>query len=191
MGALWQIKKIYGNFLSFPFFVLLKMANKGVINKSVSDTGPIIHLTEIDLINSLNIFSEILIPEEVSNELRLSKTSVPKQIKVSGLKPEFKDNVKVLTNQENLDLGEACAIVLAMQEKVNCFLTDDLDARNIAIKYNLEVHGTVGIVLRAFREKIINKKIAIEKVNELHSKSSLFITKDLIDEVINAINIFK
>jgi len=162
-----------------------------MVNRIVSDTGPIIHLSEINFIKVLDIFSEALIPEEVYNELRLSKIPVPKRIKIVGLKPEFKDSVKVLTNQENLDLGEACAIVLTMQEKADYFLTDDLDARSVALKYNLEVHGTIGVILRAFREKIINKKIAIEKVNELHTKSSLFITKDLIDEVIIAIKEFE
>ena len=54
-------------------------------NKAISDTGPIIHLTEIELITALDIFSSILIPEEVSNELRLSKTPIPKKIKIIGL----------------------------------------------------------------------------------------------------------
>jgi predicted nucleic acid-binding protein len=160
-------------------------------NKAVSDTGPIIHLNEINLVKVFNIFSETIIPEEVERELKISKIPIFRKIKILKLLPDFKDKVKVLTNQENLDLGEAFSIVLAMQEKIDLFLTDDLDARNVAIKYNLQVHGTIGIILRAFREKIIDKKIAIEKVNELHAKSSLFITKDLIDNVINAIEEFK
>jgi predicted nucleic acid-binding protein len=162
-----------------------------MVSRSISDTGPIIHLTEIDSLVVLDIFSEILIPEEVSNELRLSKTLIPKKIKIFGIRPEFKNNVKVLTNQENLDLGEASAIILSIQEKADCFLTDDLDARNVALKYNLEVHGTVGVILRAFREKIINKKVAIEKIKELHTNSSLFITEDLINEVIGAVEEFE
>ena len=160
-------------------------------NKAVSDTGPIIHLNEINLIKVLNIFSIVIIPEEVEKELKNSKILILKKIKILKLSPSYKDKIKILTNQENLDLGEAFAIVLAMQEKADYFLTDDLDARNIAIKYNLQVHGTVGIILRAFREKIIDKKTAIEKVNELHAKSSLFITKDLVDSILIAIKEFK
>ena len=159
--------------------------------KAVSNTGPIIHLSEINLIKVLDIFYKIMIPKEVEKELRNNKIAVPRKIKIQELLPDFKDRVKILTNQENLDLGEAFAIVLAMQEKADYFLTDDLDARNIAIKYNLQVHGTVGIILRAFREKIIDKKTAIEKVNELHAKSSLFITKDLVDSILIAIKEFK
>ncbi|MDO8459555.1 MAG: DUF3368 domain-containing protein [Nanoarchaeota archaeon] len=160
-------------------------------NRAVSDTGPIIHISEINLINSFNIFSELIIPEEVESELKRNKISIFKKIKILKLSPNLKDKIKVLTNQENLDLGEAFAIILAMQERVDYFLTDDLDARNVAIKYNLQVHGTIGIILRAFREKIIDKKTAIEKVNELHTKSSLFITKDLVDNILIAIEEFK
>ena len=160
-------------------------------NRAVSDTGPIIHLNEINLIKVFDIFSEVAIPEEVEKELKNSKITLFKKIRILKLLPDFKDKVKILTNQENLDLGEAFAIVLAMQEKADYFLTDDLDARTVAVKYNLQVHGSIGIVLRAFRKKIIDKKTAIEKVNELYAKSSLFITKDLIDNVVRAIEEFK
>jgi predicted nucleic acid-binding protein len=158
--------------------------------KAVSNTGPIIHLTEINLIKAFDIFSQIIIPEEVEKELKNNQIVISRKIKIRRLLPDFKDRVKILTNQENLDLGEAFAIVLAMQENADYFLTDDLDARNVAVKYNLEVHGTIGIILRAFKNKIIDKKTAIEKVNDLYSKSSLFITRDLIQQVINAIEEF-
>ena len=66
-----------------------------------------------------------------------------------------------------------------------------MEARIVAKEYNLEVHGTVGIILRAFRERKIDKAMAIEKVRELKSKSSLFITQDLIEEIITSIKEFK
>jgi len=160
-------------------------------NRAVSDTGPIIHLSEINLIKVFDIFSIVVIPEEVERELKNCKILISKKIKILKLSPDFKDKVKIFTNQENLDLGEAFAVVLAMQEKIDYFLTDDLNARNVAIKYNIQVHGTIGIILRAFRERIIDKKTAIEKVNELYTKSSLFITKDLVDSVLMAIEEFK
>ena len=69
-------------------------------------------------------------------------------------------------------------------------MTDDLDARQVAKEYNLKVHGSIGIIMRAFRNKIISKDQAIEKIKELKVKSSLFITQDLINEAIEAINKF-
>ena len=159
-------------------------------SKAVSNTGPILHLTEINLIEAFDVFSNVMIPKEVEEELIKNKIKVPKKIKILNLKSELKDTVKVLTNQHNLDLGESCAIALAIQEKADYFLTDDLEARSVSKKYNLEVHGTVGIILRSFREKLIDKKTALEKVRDLHTNSSLFITSDLIEQVIKNINEF-
>jgi len=55
-------------------------------------------------------------------------------------------------------LGEAQAIAPALQLKADYFLTDDLDARTVSTIHSIEAHGTAGIILRAFREKIIDKK---------------------------------
>ena len=160
-------------------------------NKAVSNTGPIIHLTEINLIKALNIFQSITIPEEVKKELIKNNVPIPKRIKITKLKPESKDKTKILTNEYNLDLGEAEAISLALQEKVDYFLTDDLDARQIAKEFKLETHGTIGIILRAFKEKIISKEKTIEKIKELKTNSSLFITQDLISEVVESVKNFR
>ncbi len=160
-------------------------------NEAVSNSGPVIHLSEIDLLNAFNIFKKIVIPEEVSNELKKRKVDIPQKIKILQLRSESKDFVKILTNQQGLDSGESEAISLTLQEKANYFLTDDLDARNVAEDFNIEVHGTMGIILRAFREKLLNKPEVIKKIRELKTISSLFITQDLIDETINSIEKFR
>lgn len=162
-----------------------------MVSRVVSNTGPLIHLAEIDLTKALNLFKEVYITSEVKNELIRNKIHVPKKIKLVNLKPQFKDVAEILVNKFSLDLGEAQSIALALQEKVNYFLTDDLDARMVANAHSLEAHGTVGIILRALRENMINKGVAIKKINELYTISSLFITKDLINQVIKAINEFK
>jgi predicted nucleic acid-binding protein len=161
-----------------------------MVNKAVSDTGPILHLYEINLLNSLEIFSKVFIPDEVFKELHRNKVTIPNNIEILSIKPEWKDSVKILTNQHNLDLGESQAIALAMQLKADFFITDDLDARNVAKNFNLEVHGTLGIILRSFRDKIIDKDTALNKVRELYSLSTLFITSDLIEKIIKEINNF-
>lgn len=157
---------------------------------AISNTGPIIHLTEVNLLKAFNIFSTVSIPEAVVSELNKHKFVIPKKIKVLNLNSEWKDRAKVLTNEHNLDLGESEAITLALQEKADYFLTDDLDARNVAPSYHLKVHGTIGIILRAFKDKIIDKQTAIKKVTELHINSSLFITKDLIKQILASIENF-
>ncbi|MBI4143285.1 hypothetical protein HY487_00205 [Candidatus Woesearchaeota archaeon] len=159
----------------------------------VSDTGPLIHLAEIGLINALDTFQEVYVAQEVISELKKNKVkdSAFKKIKVIHLKPKFKDIAEILVNKFSLDLGESQSIALALQERIEYFLTDDLDARTVANVHGIEAHGTVGIILRAFREKIINKESAIKKINELYTSSSLFITKDLIQQIIQSIKEFR
>ena len=160
-------------------------------NKAVSDTGPIIHLSEINSLPVLYKLYSIIIPEEVESELHKHKIIIPKEINVKKLNPAFKDKIKIISNQHSLDLGESVAIALALQEKVNYFFTDDLDARLAAQSYSLEAHGSIGILLRAFREKLIDKSKVIDKIKELQTKSSLFITSDIVQQVIKSVLNFK
>ena len=90
-----------------------------------------------------------------------------------------------------LDLGEVAAIALARQEGILLFLTDDLDARLVASSLGLTVHGSVGILLRAFRENILAKDEVISKVIMLETQSSLYITRDLINYVIREIKEYR
>jgi len=158
--------------------------------KVVFDTGPLIHLDEIKLVKCLELFKNIYIPNEVNEELKRNKTYITKKIKIINLEGKFKDFAKILFDKYSLDLGESQAIALTLQEKAEYFFTDDLDAREVSKNYNIKTHGTAGIILRAFRERIINKEMAIKKINELYEKSSLFITKEIINQIINTINEF-
>ena len=160
-------------------------------NKAVSDTGPIIHLSEINLQNALNIFSAIIIPEEVFNELKKNNSAIPRKAEVIKLNYKSKGLLKILVYQNELDMGESAAISLALQQGIANFITDDLDARIVAKNYGLEVHGTIGIILRAFRERVINKETAIKKIKSLPSESSLFITQDLINKIVSSVEEFK
>lgn len=168
----------------------------GKINSSVFDTGPFIHLYEINFLQALKLFKRIIIVEELINEIRGNKTLVSeikriKLIKTLKLGPKFKDLAKLLIEKYSLDLTEAECISLALQESAEIFFTDDLDARNVAKELNIDVHGTIGIILRAYRENIITKNEAINKIKELYTKSSLFITKDLVEWSISQIRDYK
>lgn len=146
--------------------------------RAVADAGPIIHLSEIGAMKAFSVLAEVFIPEEVFNETK--NLSVP-NIKKVNLNEKHKDLAKILTSSYNLDLGEAEAISLCMQEGIRLFLTDDMDARTVAKHYTFEVHGTVGLLVESFRAGIFTEKEAIAKLELLRTKSTLFITKDLLD----------
>ncbi len=158
--------------------------------KSVSDTGPYIHLTEIDQLQILRLFLPLGIGPEVENELRGRKLKKPKFATSIAPNPKAKELINILVLQYELDLGEAESIALVRQENARLFFTDDLDARESAKALGIEVHGTIGILLRGFREQKIGKKETIEKLRALLD-SSLFVTPALVDFAINEVQRYK
>ncbi|MDI6888380.1 MAG: hypothetical protein QMC78_01620 [Methanocellales archaeon] len=155
--------------------------------KAVSNFGPLIHLHEIDCVETLKIF-DVIISSKVKSELR--GIEVP-GVKIQPLTEKGKNRAAMLVRKYGIELGEASAIALAEHSGIKLFLTDDLDARLVAKRLNLEPHGSMGILLRAFREGILTKKEVVKKVEELETKSSLFITHDLIKKTIKEIERYK
>ncbi len=149
--------------------------------KAVVDAGPIIHLREVGAEKALSIFS-LFTTSGVNEEVR----SLPKGVKV--LDNYDKNIVSALQNEFSLGLGEGGCIALAKAEGIQLFLTDDLDARTTSISFGLEPHGTVGILLKAYKKRVFSKKQAIEFVRKLKSSSTLYITSELIDYIIAEIN---
>lgn len=153
--------------------------------KVVIDAGPIIHLAEIDEIKLLDMF-HCIVPEEISKEAKL-----PKSIEIANLEGHYKDFSKLLSERFGLQLGEAQCIALALQEGIKIFLTDDMEARIAAKSMNLEPHGTIGIIAKAFRNDIISQKEAFLFLDMMKTKSSLFVTSDIIQYAKESIKKFK
>ena len=170
------------------------MASK--IGKAVFDTSPLIHLNEVGLLRVLKLFKVIFIAGEVVEELSKNRALHAEVKQVMNIKPlqlksTYKDMSKLMIEKYGIDFAESSSIALSIQEKTGLFITDDLDARTVAKSLNIEVHGTLGLIARAYREKIISEETAIGKINELHEKSSLFITKDLVERIIKDIKSYK
>ena len=157
------------------------------IKEAVFDAGPLIHISEINKQNCFSLFKQILITKEVSDEISSldfpGKTTIKKikNIITKKLDGKHKDATKIIIEKHELDLGEASSIALCKQESIQFFFTDDLQARTFAKSFGLNVHGTIAILLRGFREKILSKEETIKTLDALKTDSSLFITSDLIE----------
>lgn len=64
------------------------------------------------------------------------------------------------------------------------FLTDDAAARLVATRLGFRVHGTIGILIRAIRRDLMNSKEVLNVLNQIPSKSTLYIKPSLLQEVI-------
>ncbi|MBI5391063.1 nucleic acid-binding protein [Candidatus Woesearchaeota archaeon] len=153
----------------------------GKIKHAVVDTGPLIHLAELQQSNILHtLIGQTLTTPEVFDEVIPSQQKLYRKILLlKTLSGDGKNAAAFLVLHYELQLAEATALILAKEEKVKLFLTDDLDARTVAKRLGLEPHGTIGIIVRAYRERLLSRDEAINKVSALQ-ETSLFITKDLI-----------
>ena len=153
------------------------------IKEAAFDAGPLIHLFEIDGFSLLNLFGSIYITEEVNQETSWIKkpNNIVKKI---NLNKKSKDFSKALILDYDVDLGEATAIALAKQVNLSLFFTDDLLAREISKQFGLEPHGTIAIIIRCYKVNMISKDKTIDYLKKLKEKSSLFITSDIINDII-------
>lgn len=146
--------------------------------RAVCNSTPIIVLYKIDSLEFLNIFDELIIPDSVLKELELGE--IPKTLENVNYKKE-KCN-KTSKKFENLDEGEAKGLTIVEKyEKKQIFLTDDLEARKTAKEENIEVHGSVGIIVLAYSFDKIDLNKSIDLMKDIQKKTDLFIT----DEIIN------
>lgn len=112
----------------------------------VTDTGPLLHLSQADLLELLELTGEILVPRAVIDELEPGSIDVSELgLAVGGV--EF-DTDSVYPH---LDTGETAALLVCSGRDA-VLLTDDLDARNTAKEEGIEVHGSVGVVLYGHSE---------------------------------------
>ncbi|NLX07329.1 MAG: DUF3368 domain-containing protein [Phycisphaerae bacterium] len=130
---------------------------------AVSNTSPILNLAIIGRLSLLrHQFSQIIVPPAVVSELRLDQDlpGVPevasafqdKWIRVQ----DVADRCLVQSLIRDLDEGEAEAIALACQTSAPWVLLDEREGRQAAKSLGLRMTGTVGVLLRAYRERRIS-----------------------------------
>lgn len=153
---------------------------------AIADSGPLICLTRINKLGLIpRLFSKILVPPEVWNEVTVRGRGLPGASEISqatwiSIQKPDPQLVQPLSILE--DAGEAEAIALA-QTIPNCIvLLDDSRARRVATRLNIKQIGTVGLLLRAKRMGLIEKiKPHLDSLIE----TGIYIRQELIDAVLN------
>ena len=156
--------------------------------KIVCDSGPIIHLDELNCLYLLEDFQEILIPETVHKEikryrpLRLNNSNLPFVLS-AGTIPN-NSTLITLCSIFLLDVGETEALALMEKNPQAIFLTDDASARMVAEQMGFKVHGTIGILVRSIRRSQMEPGEVLRILKEVPSQSTLYIKLSLLDEII-------
>jgi predicted nucleic acid-binding protein len=144
---------------------------------AVADTGPLIHLAEIDSLQLLTTIDQLLIPETVYAELE--EGGIPPEL--SDLEWERIEVVEPIESSTELDAGERAALTVALERDNVVFLTDDLAAREFAHERNIEVHGSIGIIALAYHRDVVLSDEAASLMRALQTETSLFITDAIVE----------
>jgi predicted nucleic acid-binding protein len=153
----------------------------------VSDTSPILNLARIGRLELLpSLYHQVLIPSAVYDELTASKNDLPSAIDLGSeswlIVATANDRKRVQELREDLDAGEAEAIVLAIERGADFLLMDERRGRRIAVAAGLTVTGFLGVVAGARRAGLIDLRKPV--LDELIQTVRFWIGPNLYAEVL-------
>lgn len=123
----------------------------------VVNASPLIILGKIGLIEVLPLMvDKLVIPMGVVSEVEKHKDDA--SMWVSKYKPTYSKSVEAIPQliaAWDLGLGESEVIAYALQNKAYTVAIDDKAARNCAMSMNINVIGTIGLIVLAKRKKHI------------------------------------
>ncbi|MEJ1932796.1 DUF3368 domain-containing protein [Nostoc sp. NIES-2111] len=116
---------------------------------------------QLDLLRQL--YSSVTIPKAVYDEMVSLDKVVPGTVEVQTLSwikvQAIVDSQKVreiLESQDNIDLGEAEAIILSLEIKADLLLMDERRGRTVATNYGINITGLLGVLLQAKKQGLVS-----------------------------------
>ncbi|MFC2087025.1 DUF3368 domain-containing protein [Bacteroidota bacterium] len=121
----------------------------------ISDTSCLIALSKVDKLDLLkDLYREIIITKEVQDEYG---EKLPDWVMIS----EVKNKEKQAEIEKQLDKGEASSIALALEIPGSMLIIDEVKGRKIARSLNIDIIGTIGILLLADRKGLVKDVFGI------------------------------
>ena len=143
----------------------------------ITDASCFITLDKIDGINLLHsLYKQVITTPEIAAEF--------------GKRLPYWVDVKAVLNRdllydyaETVDIGEASAMALATEIRADLLIIDDAKARRFAKKLELNITGTIGVILSAKLNGIIPAvKPYIIKIQETNFRISDWLTSQILKD---------
>jgi uncharacterized protein len=157
----------------------------------VSDTSPINNLAAINQLHLLHqLYGMVIIPEAVFCELTDPSFPVAGATEVqtfAWIQTRVVSNrtlVEALSNE--LDLGEAEAIALAVEIQADQVLIDERRGRLVATRLNLHYTGILGILVEAKSQGLIAEVKPL--LDALVSEAGFWVAEPLYNSVLRLVN---
>ena len=159
--------------------------------KAVLDSSVIIVLSKLNRLGHLtHLFGEIVIPAAVYEEVCIRGRGLPgdRELREAVEKGiitirNVRNRPLVIELRRELSVGEAEAIVLALEEEASFVILDDKLARERATEMGLNVIGTLR-VLRMFYDKgLMDKQTLVSEIRKLR-ESGFWVSDNIIRQIL-------
>ena len=149
--------------------------------KVVLNASPLIYLGKKRKTGLLRlVFEKVLVPVEVEEEImKLDESPEAVQLRdgiqegwIEVRRPSENKKKQIAKLFGEIDEGEAAVIALALERHGENVIIDDAEARTAAEYFELKVHGTLYVILEAYKHNIFKSKPeVISMVNNMLRKS--------------------
>ncbi len=155
----------------------------------VSDTSPILCLIRIDKLFLLEkIFQKIIIPKSVFDELvELHKVQPTALTTLDYVEIISAKNLKQVNElEQQLDKGEAEAIVISIELRADLLLIDERLGTQLAHNYQLHTKGFLSVLLQAKSIGLLTEVKPL--IRFLMNEHNYWISEKVFDQVIQLAN---
>ena len=153
----------------------------------VADAGPLIHLDELEALDVLSDYAAVFVPNAVWLEVQRHRPEALQRINVNlvrQLPPIPSARINAMAAMYTLHHGEREALALCLNFSIDMLLTDDTAARLAAKSLNIISHGTLGLLLRAVRQRLRTSSEILDLLEAIPHRTTLHIRSSLLNEVI-------
>ena len=154
--------------------------------KVVCDTSPICYLLLIEQVDILpQLFSQVIIPQAVRDELLAERSSVIIQNWISHPPPWLDIRFvpsPLLELPTKLGKGEREAISLALTLGGMLIVLDDFEARTAALSLKLTVTGLLAVLYRAATQELLDFPGTIKRLEQTTFRASPTLLQSFLEK---------
>lgn len=152
------------------------------MNKAITDTGPPLHLNEIKSIRILKIFETMVVSTQVKEELQEFGIWPFLKEELIHLQEKMVTDKEITAEQErwkDLMLHRADLSILVLLHSMidTLALTDDLALRRVIESLGRIVVGSIGVLVRGYRDQRLSKDELHQGIDLLFNDSSLYLSR--------------
>ena len=166
--------------------------------KVVANSGPLMALGKLGLLDLLyDLYGRIYIPSAVYTEVVVRGSEHGYPDAYAARLAIQRGRLVVVTMKDNelpngisslpLDTGEKQSLHLAIRDKADLVLLDDLKAREEARAQGLTVKGTLGVIVEAYRARRLHLDEVETLIQAIISRDDIWIAEELCRRVLTAL----